>query len=92
MSMGRADERQVEGEPEEARGALASTMMQSQLTLAEFMVEDWWPRFAMVRDSADTRERNLGELEDQPRVPAAEAIRQARERVAAGERTRAANA
>jgi integrase len=40
-------------------GPLAGTVIQSQLTLAEFLEEEWWPRYAIPNLAADTRRRYL---------------------------------
>src|SRR5450755_263276 len=40
-------------------GALASAVMQSKMTLAEFVAEDWWPRYAIPNLAEDTRRRYL---------------------------------
>lgn len=40
-------------------GALAPAVMQSKLTVAEFVAEDWWPRHAIPNLAEDTRRRYL---------------------------------
>src|SRR4051794_6444507 len=40
-------------------GALAPTVMRSRIPLAEFMAEDWWPRYAIPNLADDTRRRYL---------------------------------
>lgn len=40
-------------------GGLASTVIQSRQTLAEFVEEEWWPRYALPNLAPDTRRRYL---------------------------------
>jgi hypothetical protein len=40
-------------------GALAPGIIQSRQTLAEFMEEEWWPRYAIPNLASDTRWRYL---------------------------------
>lgn len=40
-------------------GALAPGIIQSRQTLAEFMEEEWWPRYAIPNLAPDTRRRYL---------------------------------
>jgi integrase len=40
-------------------GALAPSVLQSRMTLAEFVEEDWWPRYAIPNLADDTRRRYL---------------------------------
>lgn len=40
-------------------GPLASTVLQSRVTLAEFMAEEWWPRYAIPNLAEDTCRRYL---------------------------------
>lgn len=40
-------------------GVLAPAVMRSRMTLAEFMTEDWWPRYAIPNLADDTRRRYL---------------------------------
>jgi integrase len=40
-------------------GALAPGVIQSRQTLAEFMEEEWWPRYAIPNLASDTRRRYL---------------------------------
>jgi hypothetical protein len=40
-------------------GGLAPGVMQSRQTLAEFMQEEWWPRYAIPTLAEDTRRRYL---------------------------------
>lgn len=40
-------------------GALAPGIIQSRQTLAEFMEEEWWPRYAIPNLASDTRRRSL---------------------------------
>lgn len=40
-------------------GSLAPQIIESRLTLAEFMEQDWWPRYALPNLAADTRRRYL---------------------------------
>jgi integrase len=40
-------------------GALAPDVIQSRRTLAEFVEEEWWPRYAIPNLAADTRRRYL---------------------------------
>jgi hypothetical protein len=40
-------------------GALAPSVLQSRMTLAEFVAEDWWPRYAIPNLAEDTRRRYL---------------------------------
>lgn len=40
-------------------GALAPGVLQSRITLAEFIEEDWWPRHAIPNLAPDTRRRYL---------------------------------
>jgi integrase len=40
-------------------GALAPGIIQSRQTLAEFVVEEWWPRYAIPNLAPDTRRRYL---------------------------------
>lgn len=42
-----------------ALGPLAGTVMQSKVTLAEFVDEEWWPRYAIPNLAPDTRRRYL---------------------------------
>ncbi len=55
------DARAFEHELERRRqlGALAPAVMQSKLTVAEFVAEDWWPRHAIPNLAEDTRRRYL---------------------------------
>ena len=40
-------------------GPLAATVIQSRMTLAEFMLEEWWPRYAIPNLKTSTRRRYL---------------------------------
>lgn len=40
-------------------GALAAGVIQSKMTLAEFVAEDWWPKYAVPNLAEDTRRRYL---------------------------------
>lgn len=40
-------------------GAIAGTVLQSKVTLAEFVEEEWWPRYAIPNLAPSTRERYL---------------------------------
>jgi len=40
-------------------GALASAVMESKMTLVEFVREEWWPRYAVPNLAPDTRRRYL---------------------------------
>ncbi len=40
-------------------GSLAPSVLQSRITLAEFVEQDWWPRYAMPALADDTRRRYL---------------------------------
>jgi integrase len=40
-------------------GSLAPSVLQSKQTLAEFVEEDWWPRYAIPNLAEDTRRRYL---------------------------------
>jgi integrase len=40
-------------------GALAPEVIQSRMTLAEFMEDEWWPRYAIPNLAEDTRRRYL---------------------------------
>lgn len=40
-------------------GPLAGTVIQSRITLAEFMDTEWWPRYAVPNLATDTRRRYL---------------------------------
>lgn len=40
-------------------GPLAGTVMVSRMTLAEFMTEEWWPRYAIPNLDPETRRRYL---------------------------------
>jgi len=40
-------------------GSLASSVIESRVTLAEFMEDDYWPRYAIPNLAVDTRRRHL---------------------------------
>jgi integrase len=50
---------ELEIERRKQLGALAPGVMQSKMTLAEFVAEDWWPRYAIPNLADDTRRRYL---------------------------------
>ncbi len=50
---------EIEAKRRKQLGALASGVLQSRQTLAEFVEEEWWPRHALVRLSPETRRRYL---------------------------------
>lgn len=50
---------ELEIERRKQLGALAPAMIQSKMTLAEFVAEDWWPRHAVPNLAEDTRRRYL---------------------------------
>jgi hypothetical protein len=54
---GDADAIDLEKKRQRQLGALAPTVMRSRITLAEFMTEDWWPRYAIPNLADDTRRR-----------------------------------
>ena len=56
---GDADAFDLEKKRQRQLGALAPTVMRSRITLAEFMAEDWWPRYAIPNLADDTRRRYL---------------------------------
>ena len=56
---GDADAFDLERKRQRQLGALAPTVMRSRITLAEFMAEDWWPRYAIPNLADDTRRRYL---------------------------------
>ncbi len=53
----RAFERDVERR--KALGPLASQVIMSRVSLAEFVEQEWWPRYAVPNHAPDTRRRNL---------------------------------
>ena len=57
-------------------GALAPSVMRSRMTLAEFMAEDWWPRYAIPNLADDTRRRYLEVCGDAP--PSSARVRELR--------------
>ncbi len=54
---GDADAFDLEKKRQRQLGALAPTVMRSRITLAEFMADDWWPRYAIPNLADDTRRR-----------------------------------
>ena len=56
---GDADAFDLEKKRQRQLGALAPTVMRSRITLAEFMAEDWWLRYAIPNLAEDTRRRYL---------------------------------
>ena len=56
---GDADAFDLEKKRQRQLGALAPTVMRSRITLAEFVAEDWWPRYAIPNLAEDTRRRYL---------------------------------
>ena len=56
---GDADAFGLEKKRQRQLGALAPKVMRSRITLAEFMAEDWWPRYAIPNLADDTRRRYL---------------------------------
>jgi integrase len=50
---------ELELERRKQLGALAAGVIQSKMTVAEFVAEDWWPRHAIPNLAADTRRRYL---------------------------------
>ena len=56
---GDADAFDLEKKRQRQLGALAPTVMRSRITLAEFMAEEWWPRYAIPNLAPATRHRYL---------------------------------
>jgi hypothetical protein len=56
---GDADAFDLEKKRQRQLGALAPTVMRSRITLAQFVAEDWWPRYAIPNLAEDTRRRYL---------------------------------
>lgn len=56
---GNADAFDLEKKRQRQLGALTPTVMRSRITLAEFMAEDWWPRYAIPNLADETRRRYL---------------------------------
>ena len=56
---GDADAFDLEIKRRKQLGALAPSVLQSRMTLAEFVEEDWWPRYAIPNLADDTRRRYL---------------------------------
>ena len=56
---GDADAFELEVKRRRQLGALAPTVIQSRQTLARFMEEEWWPRYAIPNLAPDTRRRYL---------------------------------
>lgn len=61
---GDADAFEVEIKRRKQLGALAPGVLQSRRTLAEFIEDDWWPRYAIPVLAEDTRRRYLEILGD----------------------------
>ena len=57
---GDADALHLEIKRRKQLGTLAATVIQSRVTLAEFMEQEWWPRYAIPNLKASTRRRYLG--------------------------------
>jgi integrase len=56
---GDADAFDVDVKRRKQLGALAPTVIQSRMTLAEFVETEWWPRYAIPNLAPDTRRRYL---------------------------------
>ncbi len=56
---GDADAFELEIKRRRQLGSLAPSVLQSRMTLAEFVEEDWWPRYAIPNLAEDTRRRYL---------------------------------
>lgn len=56
---GDADAFDVDIKRRKQLGALAPTVIQSRMTLAEFVETEWWPRYAIPNLAPDTRRRYL---------------------------------
>lgn len=56
---GDADAFDIDVKRRKQLGALAPTVIQSRMTLAEFVETEWWPRYAIPNLAADTRRRYL---------------------------------
>ena len=54
-----ADVFDIEVKRRKQLGTLAAGIMQSKLTVAEFVREDWWPRYVIVNLKSSTQERYL---------------------------------
>lgn len=57
---GDADAFELDVKRRQQLGPLASTVMVSRMTLAEFMQEEWWPRYAIPNLKDSTRRRDRG--------------------------------
>jgi integrase len=56
---GDADRFELEVRRRRQLGSLASSALQTRLTLSDFVEEDWWPRYAIPDLAEDTRRRYL---------------------------------
>ena len=54
-----ADAFELEIKRRQQLGSLAPSVLQSRVTLAEFVTEDWWPRHAIPNLAVETRRRYL---------------------------------
>lgn len=59
LRAGDADAFDIDIKRRKQLGALAPTIIQSRMTLAEFVEQEWWPRYAIPNLAEDTRRRYL---------------------------------